>query len=108
MHPLSPLFGVAILAGVLAANYLRTAWRAGLLHTLGSRDGWTQRTLAAHCIAATLPLIGALVAFSLVPTADTGEVRSTAFQLAMHIALCGLVMHEANDAIIRWGAPRRR
>ena len=55
-----------------------------------------------------LPLSGALVAFSLGPTADTGEVRSTAFQLAMHIALCGLIMHEANDAIIRWGAPRRR
>lgn len=108
MHPLSPLFGVAVLAGVLTANYLRTAWRLGLLRALGRRDCLSQRTLAANCIAAVLPLIGALVAFSLVPTADTGEVRSTAFQLAMHIALCGLIMHEANDAIIRWGAPRRR
>jgi hypothetical protein len=25
----------------------------------------------------------------------------------MHMALCGLIMHEANDAIVRWGAPRR-
>jgi hypothetical protein len=108
MHPLSPLFGVAILAGVLTANYLRTAWRLGLLRALGSPGPLRQRTLAANCIAAVLPLIGAVVAFSLVPTGDTGEIRSTAFQLAAHIALCGLIMHEANDAIIRWGAPRRR
>lgn len=105
MHPLSPLFGVAILAGVLTTNYFRTAWRLGILRAFGRRATLSNRTLIAGCAAALLPLIGSLVAMGLIPTSDTGEIQSTAFQLAIHMALCGLIMHEANDAIVRWGAP---
>ena len=47
-----------------------------------------------------------MVAMGLIPMGEHGEVQSSAFQLAMHMALCGLVMHEANDTIVRWGAPR--
>ena len=57
-------------------------------------------------LMAVLPFVGAMVAMGLIPMGEHGEVQSSAFQLAMHMALCGLVMHEANDAIVRWGAPR--
>jgi hypothetical protein len=107
MHPLSPLFGVAILAGVLTTNYFRTAWRLGILRAFGRRARLSNRTIVAGCAAACLPFIGAMVALCLIPVGETGEIRSTAFQLAVHMALCGLIMHEANDAIVRWGAPRR-
>jgi len=107
MHPLSPLFGVVILAGVLTTNYFRTAWRLGILRAFGRRAPLSNRTLLAGCVAACLPFVGAVVAISLIPVGESGEIRSTAFQLAVHMALCGLIMHEANDAIVRWGAPRR-
>jgi hypothetical protein len=107
MHPLSPLFGVAILAGVLTTNYFRTAWRLGILRAFGRRAPLSNRTILAGCAAGCLPFIGAMVALALIQVGETGEIRSTAFQLAMHMALCGLIMHEANDAIVRWGAPRR-
>ena len=107
MHPLSPLFGVAILSGVLTFNYFRTAWRLVILRAFGRQAPLSKRTLVAGSVAALLPVVGALVALGLVPVGESGEVKSTAFQLAMHMALCGLVMHEANDAIVRWGSPRQ-
>ncbi len=107
MHPLSPLFGVAILALVLTANYFRTAWRLGLLRAFGRRATLSNRTLLAGSVAAVLPFVGAMVAMGLIPVGEHGQMQSSAFQLAVHMALCGLVMHEANDAIVRWGAPRQ-
>ena len=58
MHPLSPLFGVAILALVLTANYFRTAWRLGILRAFGRRAPLSNRTLLAGSVAAVLPSWG--------------------------------------------------
>lgn len=108
MHPLCALFGVILLAGVLTTNYFRTAWRLGLLKAFGRRQPVSWRTLGAGTLAACLPFAGAMLALSLIPTNDAGEVPTSAGQLALQLAACGLAMHLLNDALVRWGTPARR
>lgn len=106
MHPLTPLFGVLVLAGVLTLNYFRTAWRLGLLRAFGRRATLNWRVLTAGSLAACLPLAGALMAMAITPTDVSGKVQASASELALMMSLCGLALHALNDAIVRWGAPR--
>jgi hypothetical protein len=108
MHPLSPLFGVAILSGVLTANYFRTAWRLGILRAFGRREELSWRTLAAGSVAGCLPFAGAMLALMMVPMGDDGQVQSTAAQLALQLSLCGFAMHVVNDKLVSWGAAQAR
>ena len=105
MHPLSPIFGVAILAAVLTTNYFRTAWRLGILRAFGRRHELSWRTLAAGSAAGCIPFAGAMLAMMIAPVGESGEVQSTAAQLAIELALCGLALHVLNDYLVRWGAP---
>lgn len=108
MHPLTALFGVAVLSGVLTTNYFRTAWRLGILRAFGRRHPLSWRTIGAGTVAACLPFAGAMLALTFIPTSETGHVQSSAAQLALQLAGCGLIMHIVNDALVRWGAPPRR
>lgn len=105
MHPLSPLFGVVILAGVLTANYFHTAWRLGILRAFGRRASLSWRVVIAGCVAACLPFTGAMLALTLAPTDLTGSIQASPLEMAIEMALCGLFMHLLNDAIVTWGAP---
>lgn len=107
MHPLSLFFGVAVLTGILAVNYLRTTLRLGILRAFARRQPVSRRTVMAGSLAGCLPFTGAMLALMLVPTGDHGEIQSTASQLALLLSVCGLIMHVANDALVRWGAPVR-
>lgn len=106
MHPLSPFFGIAVLSGLLAANYFRATWRLGILEAFVRRQPLHWRTRMAGTLAGCLPVTGALLALALVPTGEHGEVHSTAGHLALMLAGCGLAMHVINDALVAWGAPR--
>lgn len=108
MHPLSPLFGVAILACVLTANYFRSAWKLGILRAFGRRHDLSWRTWTAGAIAACLPVAGALLSLAMVPTGESGQVDSSAAQLALQLSACGLVLHVVGDALVAWGSPLTR
>ncbi len=107
MHPLAPLIGVLILSGVLTVNYFRTAWRLGILRAFGRRARLNWRVIIAGCIAACLPLAGALMALTLMPTDVAGNIQPSPLEMALQMSLCGLVMHVLNDAIVTWGMPGR-
>lgn len=106
MHPLSPFFGIAVLSGLLAANYVRATWRLGILACFVRRQPLHWRTRMAATLAGCLPVTGALLALALVPIGEHGEVHSTAGQLALMLSGCGLAMHLINDALVAWGAPK--
>lgn len=108
MHPLSALFGVALLSGVLTTNYFRTAWRLGLLRAFGRRHPVSWRTLGAATLAACLPFAGAMLALTMIPTDDTGQVPVDAALLALQLTACGLALHLLNDLLVAWGMPTRR
>ncbi|HIV72815.1 MAG TPA: hypothetical protein H9903_17895 [Candidatus Aquabacterium excrementipullorum] len=106
MDTLSPLFGVAILALVLTANYFYTAWRMGILRAFGRRHPVTWRTLVASSLAGCLPFAGAVVAMAMVPTGAPGEPETSAALLALQLSLCGFVAHALNDVLVQWGMPQ--
>lgn len=107
MHPLAPLIGVLILSGVLTVNYFRTAWRLGILRAFGRRARLNWRVIIAGCVAACLPVAGALIALTLMPTDVAGNIQASPLKLAAEMAFCGWVMHLLNDAIVQWGMPGR-
>lgn len=106
MDDIRPLFGVAILALVLTGNYFLTAWRMGILRAFGRRHHLSCRTLLAGSVAGCLPLVGSLVALSIMPSGAPGEPETSALLLALQLSLCGLSMHVINDALVQWGMAR--
>jgi hypothetical protein len=103
MDDIRPLFGVAILALVLTGNYFLTAWRMGILRAFGRRHSLSCRMLLAGSLAGCLPLVGSLVALSIMPSGAAGEPEISALLLTLQLSLCGLSMHLANDALVQWG-----
>lgn len=110
MHPLSPLFGVAVLALVLTANYFRTAWKLGLLQAFGRRRPLTWRTIIAGSLAAFLPMAGAFIGMAILPAGETERLASGMGPgwMALELSVCGLGLHAVSDWLIGWGSPLSR
>jgi hypothetical protein len=103
MNALAPLVGVLILSVVLLVNFFRAAWRLGILRAFGRRHPLRWRTIAAGTMAACLPMAGALIALTLIPSDNGIDLASSAAPLAIELALSGLVMHLINDHLVNWG-----
>lgn len=103
MDSLTSLFGVVILSGVLTTNFLRAAWRLGMLRAFGRRHTLRWRALAAGTLAACLPFAGAMVGLMLIP-ADNAAPTTSAAMLALELAGSGWAMHVVNDRLIAWGS----
>lgn len=103
MNALAPLVGVLVLSIVLVTNFFRAAWRLGILRAFGRRHPLSWRSLAAGALAACLPLIGAVLALTLIPGDSAGELATDAGRLALELSGAGFLMHLFNDHLVRWG-----
>ncbi len=103
MNALAPLLGVLVLSVVLVINFFRAAWRLGLLRAFGRRRHVRWRTLAAGTAAACLPIVGALLALTLIPADNGIDLANEAGFLAVQLSLSGFFMHVLNDKLILWG-----
>ncbi len=106
MNALAPLLGVLVLSVVLVINFFRAAWRLGILRAFGRRCQLRWRPLAAGMVAACLPVIGALLALSLIPGDNGIDLADQAGFLAVQLSLSGFFMHVLNDRLIAWGRVR--
>lgn len=107
MNALAPLIAVMILSVVLVTNFFLAAWRLGILRSFGRRHPISWHTVAAGTVAACLPFAGVLVALTIIPADNSVDISQSAAQLAVQLAICGLVMHVANDQIVAWGRANR-
>jgi hypothetical protein len=107
MDPLSPLFGVAILALILTGNYFYSAWRMGILRAFGRRHPLGWRTLIAGSVAGCLPFAVVMVALMIVPGEASTDVDGAAAMLALQLSLCGFTAHVLNDLLVSWGSARQ-
>ena len=82
------------------------AWRLGILRSFGRRHPISWHTVTAGTLAACLPFAGVLLALALIPADDGADIPRSAGKLAVQLAVCGLMMHLANDRLVAWG--RRR
>jgi hypothetical protein len=103
MNALAPLIGVLVLSIVLVTNFFRAAWRLGILRAFGRRCHLRWRALAAGSLAACLPIVGALLALTLIPADNGVDLAGEAGVLAFELALAGFVMHLLNDHLVDWG-----
>ncbi len=103
MNALAPLIAVLVLSIVLVINFFRAAWRLGILRAFGRRHHLRWRTLAAGFGAACLPIVGALLALTLIPGDNGIDLASEAASLSAQLSLAGFVMHVLNDHLIVWG-----
>ena len=103
MNALAPLVGVLVLSIVLTVNFFRAAWRLGMLRAFGRRHALSHRALVAGIAAACLPIVGALLALTLIPGDNVSNLADEAGFLAAQLALSGLAMHLVNDRLVQWG-----
>jgi hypothetical protein len=103
MNAFAPLIGVMVLSFVLVTNFFVAAWRLGVLRAFGRRRPLSWRALTAGSLAACLPFAGAILALTLVPADNNVDISLQAGQLAVQLALAGLVMHFVNDQLVMWG-----
>ena len=103
MNALAPLLAVLVLSVVLVINFFRAAWRLGILRAFGRRHHLRWRALAAGTLAACLPIVGALLALSLIPGDNGIDLAGEAAFLSAQLSLSGFMMHVLNDRLIAWG-----
>jgi len=103
MNALAPLIGVMVLSIVLVTNFFNAAWRLGILRAFGRRHPITWQTLAAGTLAACLPFAGAMLTLEMIPSDNAFDLSTSAGQLAVQLAFCGLLMHILNDKLVAWG-----
>jgi len=103
MNALAPLIGVLVLSIVLVANFFRAAWRLGILRAFGRRHHLRWRAWLAGAVAACLPIVGALLALTLIPGDNGVDLAGEAASIALQLSVCGFVMHVLNDQLVAWG-----
>lgn len=103
MNAFAPLLGVMVLSFVLVTNFFMAAWRLGILRAFGRRQQLNWRPLIAGSLAACLPFAGAVLALTMIPSDNNIDISASAWQLAMQLSCCGLVMHLINDQLVLWG-----
>ena len=104
MNAVTPLIGIIVLCLALTANFFRTAWKLGILRSFGRRQPLNWRAWIAGALAACLPMSGAMAAMVIIPETGADDVvQIGAAELAIQLALAGLVFHWLNDKVLHWG-----